>query len=54
MVILEGGAPVDHLVQVREIPVQVHAVRIAPSNQVVIIPLKIEINGCTGTGTFSY
>ncbi len=40
MVVFVGGVPVDDLVEVGEVPVQVHAIRIVPSDQVVVVALR--------------
>ncbi len=40
MVVFVGGVPVDDLVEVGEVSVQVHAVRIVPSDQVVVVALR--------------
>ncbi len=40
MVVFVGGVPIDDLVEVGEVSVQVHAVRIVPSDQVVVVALR--------------
>ncbi len=49
MVVFVGGVPVDDLVEVGEVSVQVHAVRIVPSDQVVVVTLGGKENVSTGT-----
>jgi len=49
VVVFVGGVPVDDLVEVGEVPVQVHAVRIVPSDQVVVVALGDKENISTVT-----
>jgi hypothetical protein len=49
VVVFVGGVPVDDLVEVGEVSVQVHAVRIVPSDQVVVVSLGGKENISTGT-----
>jgi hypothetical protein len=49
VVVFVGGVPVDDLIEVREVPVQVHAVRIVPSDQVVVVALRDIHNTSTFT-----
>ncbi len=43
MVVFVGAVSVDDLVEIGEVPVQVHAVRIVPSDQVVVVALGDKI-----------
>jgi hypothetical protein len=49
VVVFIGGVPVDDLVEIGEVPVQVHAVRVVPSDQVVVVALRGKENISTGS-----